>query len=555
MAWQVMPTYSSYSTAREEFTWDIPEKFNPARDFLRNHEDPSPDQRNALIDAVTDETYTFRDIDELSGILATALIESGVDKGDRIGIIAPQRIETALTHLAAWRIGAVSIPMTTMYGPDAIRYRIKDANADVVIFDPIVRDAVKLVLESYSDLDFAIQLSNREWYVGQSENSDELQPVGTTVYSYDEFTSGYTPREEIIDSTPDTDSTIMYTSGSTGQPKGVLHGHGLWLGRAAAAYNFFDRKPGYGEVMWTPADWAWASALGGLLMGSWHHGATVVAAPMQGFEPEPVFELCQQYEITNALIPPTALRILMDADVGQYDLELQTIASAGEPLTPEILDWAESNFEDLSVNEYYGQTELNLVVANSSDWFKIQPGSMGKPLPGYEVAILDPETREEVPTGEIGEIAVKPDDDRVFFNRYINRPDATESKTYNEWYLTGDHASIDEDGYVWFESRADDVIITSGYRVGPLEVEEVLLKHPGVEQVGVVGVPHDQRGEIIKAYVEPALEPSDEIKSELQDLARERLAKHEYPREIEFVDSLPMTSSGKIQRAKLRNDK
>lgn len=555
MTWQVMPKYSSYSTARKEFEWNFPENFNPARDFLRKHEDPGPEQRNALIDVVNDATYTFGELDELSGILAAALTEAGVSKGDRIGIIAPQRVETALTHLAAWQIGAVSIPMTTMYGPDAIEYRLDDADADAVVYDPIVKDAIKQAVDSYSGLKLAIQLSNRDWYVGQSDMSDDLLQTDTTVYSYDEFTNGHAPKEKIVDSGPDAESIIMYTSGSTGPPKGVLHEHGLWLGRAAAAYNFFNRKPKHREIMWTPADWAWASALGGLLMASWHHGATVIAAPMQGFEPEAVLDLCQNYKITNALIPPTALRMLMDTDVSQYELELQTIASAGEPLTPEILDWAETNFDNLSVNEYYGQTELNLFVANSSDWFEVQPGSMGKPLPGYEVAILDPETQEKVPTGKVGEIAVKPDDDRVFFKKYINRPGATKNKMYNGWYLTGDHASMDENGYLWFESRADDVIITSGYRVGPLEIEKTLLKHPDVEQAGVVGIPDDKRGEIIKAYIESPSGPSDEIKTELQELAQERLAKHEYPREIEFVDSLPMTSSGKIQRAQLRENK
>ncbi|QZA88550.1 AMP-binding protein [Salinarchaeum sp. IM2453] len=554
MSWQVMPDFSSYRKAREQFTWDLPDSFNPARDFLRNHSDPGPEDRVALIDAVSEEQYTFADIDRLSGQLANALADSGIEKGDRIGVIAPQRVETPTTHIAAWRLGAVSVPMTTMYGENAISYRTSDAELDAIIFDPIVADDVEAATSEYDGLDVAIQLNSHPWYVGSGPSNYPDLTVNAPTHTFDEFVSGYSDKQQIVEATPETDSTIMYTSGSTGPPKGVLHGHGLWLGRAAAAHNFFNSNLSSDNINWTPADWAWASALGGLLMGSWHHGTTVVAAPMQGFDPDSVFDLCETYEISNALIPPTALRMLMDADPTEYDLALQTIASAGEPLTPEILDWAEQNFDNLAVNEYYGQTELNLVISNSSRWFDVKPGSMGKPLPGYDVTIRDPETHEKLPPGEVGEIAVKPQDDRVFFKKYLDRPDATANKEHNGWYLTDDHAKMDENGYVWFESRADDVIITSGYRVGPLEVERVLLEHPDVEQAGVIGVPDEKRGEIIKAHVKLASDVAgdENLRSELQELAKGKLAKHEYPREIEFTDSLPMTSSGKIQRVKLR---
>lgn len=549
-----MPEYSRYNTARREFVWDFPEEFNPARNILRDHDWINPENRTALIDATTDIHYTFADLDMLSGRLAAGLTDMGVEEGDRIAIIAPQRVETPVTHFAAWKIGAVSIPMTTMYGPTAIEHRLSDSEADAVVFDPSVKEAINdLPLDSL-EVDVAIQLAPCDWYVGKNDYSDEQLSIDSEYKKYQEVINSFAPQKEIINSKVTTDSTIMYTSGSTGSPKGVLHGHGLWLGRAAAAYNFFDGSLGSGEIMWTPADWAWASALGALLMGSWHYGETVVAAPMKGFDPDTALSLCEEYDITNALIPPTGLRMLMDLELDNYDLSLQTIASAGEPLTPEILDWADQNFSKLTINEYYGQTELNLVIANSSRWFEIQSGSMGKPLPGYRVKILDPQTYEELPPNEVGEIAVKPSDDRVFFKQYLNRPRATEDKCYNGWYLTGDLASMDESGYIWFESRDDDVIITSGYRVGPVEIEQTLLKHPRVEQAGVVGIPDEQRGEIIKAFIKlvPDSSPSDELRSDLQDFAQNQLAKHEYPRKIEFVDSLPMTSSGKIQRSELR---
>lgn len=554
MSWQVMPDFSSYRKARKEFTWDLPDSFNPARDFLRNHSDPGPEDRIALIDAASDEQYTFEEVDRISGQFANALTDVGIDQGDRIGVIAPQRVETPITHVAAWRIGAVSVPMTTMYGENAISYRVNDAELDAIVFDPIVAENVEAATDDYNGLNVAIQLDSHPWYVGEGPDVNSNLSMDAPTHIFDSFISDYSHDHEIIDAAPETDSTIMYTSGSTGPPKGVLHGHGLWLGRAAAAYNFFNGNLDHENISWTPADWSWASALGGLLMGSWHHGTTVIAAPMQGFNANPVFSLCEEYNVTNALIPPTALRMLMDADLKNYELNLKAIASAGEPLTPEILDWAEKNFDNLAVNEYYGQTELNLVISNSSRWFEVKPGSMGKPLPGYDVTIRDPETHEECSAGEVGEIAVKPQDERVFFKEYLDRPDATDAKEHNGWYLTDDHAKMDEDGYIWFESRADDVIITSGYRVGPLEVERVLLEHPDVEQAGVVGVPDETRGEIIKAYIEltPDVIGNEDLRAELQELAKEKLAKHEYPREIEFTDSLPMTSSGKIQRVKLR---
>jgi acetyl-CoA synthetase len=275
---------------------------------------------------------------------------------------------------------------------------------------------------------------------------------------------------------------------------------------------------------------------------------------MRGFDATAALGLLEAREVTHALIPPTALRMLMTEDASAFELSLSAIASAGEPLTPEILEWAEEELEGVPVNEYYGQTELNLVVGNASRWFDTRPGSMGRPLPGYEIAILDPETRERLPRGELGEIAVQPGDERVFFTEYLNRPDATGEKRHGDWYLTDDLARRDADGYLWFESRADDVIITSGYRVGPLEVEEVLLDHPAVEQAGVIGVPDDTRGEIIKAFVEltDGVDGDDALRATLRSRARERLAAHEYPREIEFVESLPKTSTGKIRRVDLR---
>jgi acetyl-CoA synthetase len=557
MTWHVMSDYDEYETARDSFSWSFPDSYNPAVHCLRDLEDPGPADRIALVDAATGDRYTYAELDARASRLAAGLRARGVEAGDRVGVVAPQRPATIVAHMSCWLLGAVTVPLTTLFGRDALSYRLDDAGAVAVVFDPTVGDALAAASDACPALSTAVELEATPWYVGaREEPTVDGADFDCEVVTMDRLTADRPEHLDAYDATVETESALLYTSGSTGPPKGVLHGHALWLGRAAAAYNFFDGRLGPDGVSWTPADWAWGSALGGLLMGTLHYGGRTVAAPMQGFDPERTLELLERYDVTRALIPPTALRMLMSVDVGASETSLRVIASAGEPLTPEILEWADDTLEGCAVNEYYGQTELNLVVGNSSRWFETRPGSMGKAYPGYDVAVLDVETGEEVQHGEVGELAVRPDDTRVFFKEYWNRPEATEAKRRGSWFLTDDLVSQDADGYLWFDSRADDVIITSGYRVGPLEVEQVLLAHPAVEQVGVVGVPDETRGEIIKAFVElvAGADGDDDLRTALRDRARNRLAEYEYPREIEFVDSLPKTASGKIRRVELRED-
>jgi acetyl-CoA synthetase len=427
-----------------------------------------------------------------------------------------------------------------LFGRDAIAHRLSDSGARVVVVDPAVRGTIDEVDPECPDLETVVEL-------GDDATGDAR--------AFDSLVSAHTPGIDVYDSTPETPTAIMYTSGSTGPPKGVLHSHALWLGRAAAAQNYFEGLED--AILWTPADWAWGAALGGTLFAAWHHGRPIVGRPREGFDPDAAFDLIERHGVTKAFMPPTALRMLMTVESPdeRWDLDLETLGSAGEPLTPEILEWADGHLPGVSINEFYGQTELNLVVGNRSSWFDTRPGSMGRPLPGYEIELLDPEDRTPVETGELGEIAVKPGDERVFFDEYWGLPEKTaEKRTDDGWFLTGDIASADSDGYIWFQSRADDVILTSGYRVGPMEVEEALLRHADIEQAGVIGVPDDVRGEAIKAFVQPTTDGYDpeRLREELRTLVRERLAEYEYPREIEFVDALPQTSTGKIRRATLR---
>ncbi|RZH68409.1 acyl-CoA synthetase [Natrinema altunense] len=545
MAWTVMPTYDDYETARAAFTWDLPDEYNPAVDFLRKHEDTS---RTALRYEAPDdglETYSFDDLDERSDRLAAALADLGVAAGDRVGVVVPQKPQNPLTHLANWKLGAVSVPLTVLFGRDALRYRLEDSEATVAVVDPSVRETIDEIRAACPALEHVIEL-------GDSES------VRSGAHAFDDLVAAHDPGIDLYDSTPETPTAIMYTSGSTGPPKGVRHSHALWLGRAAAAYNYFDQGLQAGEAtLWTPADWAWGAALGGTLFAAWHHGCPVVGWPRDGFDPDAVYDLLERHDVTATFMPPTALRMLMGVDDpdARYDLSLETVASAGEPLTSEVVDWVDAAFEDVSINEFYGQTELNLVVGNAERWFDTRPGSMGKPFPGYEIAVLDPETGERLERGAVGELAVKPGDRRVFFDAYHGLPEKTADKRTEEgWFLTGDLVERDADGYVRFVSRADDVILTSGYRVGPMEVEDAILTHRAVEQAGVVGVPDDTRGEAIKAFVKPAIDDYDPdgLRAEIRTLVRDRLAEYEYPEHIEFVERLPTTTTGKIRRRTLR---
>ncbi|MGB9953001.1 acyl-CoA synthetase [Haloarcula marismortui] len=548
MGWTVMPDFEGHDEAREQFTWELPESYNPAVDFLQKHDDP---ERVALEQAYPDgrrEQYTFRELDALSDRFATGLAGLGVEAGDRVGVVVPQKPQNPVTHLANWKLGAVSVPLTVLFGTDALRYRLDDAGVTVAVIDPAVRDDIDAVRDDCPALDHVVEIETDA-------------PPGDVHAFEDVLAAPENAAIEPYDATPDTDTAILYTSGSTGPPKGVRHSHALWLGRAAAAYNFFDQGLGPDATVWTPADWAWGAALGGTLFATWHHGGTVVGYPASGFDPDEAFGLLSEFGVTRSFVPATALRMLMDVEnpTATYDLDVETIAVGGESLTPEIVDWVAETFDSVTINEFYGQTELNLVVANNSNWFDTRPGSMGKPLPGYDLAILDPEAADRgvadpVPAGDLGEIALRPHDRSVFFDEYWNMREKTAAKEVEGWFVTGDLARQDDDGYVWFKSRKDDVIITSGYRVGPTEVESAILEHPDVVQAGVIGVPNDTRGEIIKAYVETAADaPAREtLRSKIESVVRDHLAEYEYPREIEFADALPQTTSGKIRRTELQ---
>jgi acetyl-CoA synthetase len=351
----------------------------------------------------------------------------------------------------------------------------------------------------------------------------------------------------------DDPALIIYTSGTTGPPKGALHAHRVVLGHVPGVeffHNFFPLKD---DLYWTPADWAWIGGLIDVLFPSWHHGIPVVAYRAKKFDPEQAFHFISKYGIRNAFMPPTALKMMRQVKEPRkrFDYAMRTIACGGETLGEELLDWGKEVMR-LTINEFYGQTEVNLVVGNCGEIMEIKRGSMGKSIPGHRVEVVD-EAGNVLPPGVIGEVAIQRPDPVMFLN-YWRNPQATEEKFIGDWSLTGDLAKKDEAGYFWFVGRKDDLITSSGYRIGPAEIEDCLIKHPAVTMAAVIGSPDKVRGEIVKAFIvlKPEITPSPALQEEIQNFVKTRLAAHEYPREIEFVQELPMTTTGKIMRRELR---
>jgi acetyl-CoA synthetase len=538
--------YATYEEAHETFEWRIPDNYNAGVDVLTRHAD-DPDRVALYHETEGGETsqYTFQELERRSNELATALRDRGIEQGDRIAVIASQRVETALVHATAYKLGAIVVPLSVLYGPDALEFRLADSETKTVFADPDVFEAVEPAVETVESIERVVSM-------GEIPKT----PEGVEAERFDNLRG--TQSFEAVETAPDDPAILIYTSGTTGQPKGVLQGQQYLLGHLPCVQMALELPwHDVDSVLYTPADWAWVGGLYDVLLPAWHYGLPAVGYKSSGFDPEMTFELIEKYGVTQPMLTPTMLKMMAQIDPTEYDLDhVVAIATGGEPVPGELHRWVDKTF-GVPLNELYGQTEANLVVSNCSQWFEAEPGSMGRPVPGHTVDIVD-EDGTLLPPDEVGSIAVKAPDP-VMFQEYWNASELTADSFLGadgEWMDTDDIGYKDTDGRLWFTARDDDVIITSGYRVGPAEVEDALLEHDAVANAAVIGIEDETRGRIVKAFVVSTnrTEQSEDLKQEIQQYVRENLAKYQYPREVEFIDELPKTTTGKIQRYKLRED-
>ena len=528
------PKARSFEELQQSFRWQVPEYFNMAHAVCDRHTALADKTALFCANSIGQRTqYTFGQFQALSNRLANALKEAGVAAGERVAIVLPQRVETALSHLAVWKLGAISLPLSVLFGQDALRYRLEDSGARVAI---CAADALERIQALAPDL-----------------------PQLTTVIDCDDKAAGFWPlleqgsdRLQRINSRGNDPALIIYTSGTTGPPKGAVIAHRCLLGNLTGfemSQNFFPRQ---GDLMWTPADWAWTGGLLDGLMPAWYYGQPVLGYDGGRFDAEKACCLIAEYGVRNAFIPPTALKLMRQvSDLRGMGVNLRSVMSAGESLGAQLYEWARESL-GIEINEMWGQTEVNYIVGNCSQIMPVAPGSMGKPYPGHRVEPVD-EQGTVVGDGEVGELCAQRDDP-VMFLGYWNREQATQEKFLGHWWRTGDMGYRDSEGFLWFVGRKDDVISSAGHRIGPGEIEDCILKHPAVAQVAAVGSPDELRGEIVKAFIILAQghRPSDTLRQAIQETVRQGLAAHEYPREIEFVSELPMTTTGKVRRIDLR---
>ena len=534
----MIPRGVPYDEAMRLFRWPRPERFNIGRAVCERH----PSEALALIVENADgsvRNWTFGQLLAASSRLANALKAKGIARGDRVGVFLSQSAELTICHLAGYRMGAVVLPLFTLFGEEALEYRLSNADASALITDVTQLPKVLAVRDRLPHLRTLI-------VIGAGAH-------GAAFLDWDNLLAAASDNFATVDTLAEEPALLIYTSGTTGQPKGALHAHRMMLGSVPPVEQWLGHWPRGNEVMWTPAEWAWIAGLYDALFPAWYYATPVVAHRFAKFDPERAFALLEKHKVGVGFIPPTALKMMRQVarprERWRYDL--RAVATGGEAMGEELLDWGRAAF-GTTISEGYGQTEMNLMLLNSPDWFEVRLGSCGRACPGRKVAIVDNGGRV-LPPGEEGQIAGWRHDPIVMLE-YWRNPEATAAKFAGDWLLTGDLGRIDEQGYVFFKSRDDDVITSGGYRIGPGEIEECLMKHPAVAMVGVVGVPDPVRTEIVKAFVQlrPEMAATDALKADLASYVKTRLAAHEYPREVEFVNELPLTTTGKIMRRELR---
>ena len=524
-----------WQALRDGFSWNIPAQMNIAALCCDDWARADPD-RVAVIHRGGDgarQVWTYGQMKRASDGLAVALSAKGVGAGDRVAILLAQHPHALITHFAAMKLGAVSLPLFTLFGEDALRYRLADSGARALGTDPANLDRVLALCPDLPGLEVVIS-------TGAAKPPVLSLPdlIGTPARGFQPVATG-----------ADDPAMMIYTSGTTGDPKGVLHAHRFLIGHLPCTELTQSRFPRPGDIGGTPADWAWIGGLMDMAMPCLYYGVPLVSHRFAKFDPDAAFALLVEEGVSNAFIPPTGLRLMRGARLPQ-GVRLRAVSSGGEPLGGDLLDWGRETLR-ADLGELYGQTEANLLVASSVIGMERHPGAMGLPVPGHDVAVLEAEGNE-AGTGEVGEVCLRMPDP-VAFMGYWNKPEATAEKVRDGWLRTGDLATRRSDGHLVFHARDDDVITSAGYRIGPSEIEAALLRHPDVVMAAVVGEPDPIRTEIVVAHV--VLRDGADgagIQAALKDLVRARVSAHLVPRKVVLADSLPMTATGKIMRRALR---
>jgi len=527
----------SYEEMRAAHRWDVPERYNIAVDVCDKH----PRDKLAMVWEDwrgTEREVSFGELQDLSRKFANVLAGHGVERGDRVATLLPSLPETAAAFLGTYRSGAILLSMSVLYGDEGIQHRLKDSGAKAVVTDSANRSRIP---EGLAEVVFVLDSPDASGDDGRQSGDVDL---GAALEQASD-------RHEAVDTSADDPAQLYYSSGTTGLAKGILHAHRYILGHEEFEFCHDVRE---GELFHGSGEWAWAAGIAPLL-GPWRYGATqFVYARKGGFDPEEQLRQLQKHGVQNLFTTPTALRAMTAvSDAGKkYPLErLRVTCSAGEPLNPEVIRWFREQF-GITVLDYYGLTESYPLCANYPT-VEVREGSMGLPMPGWDVAILD-EDEKPLPPGERGEICLRARSNPHYPLGYWNRPEDSEEDFGGDWFHTKDAAEADADGYFWYSGRADDVIISAGYRIGPFEVESACVEHPAVHEAAAVASPDEKRGDLVKAFIVLAQghEPTDDTAREIREYVRDRHSKYAYPREIEFVDDLPKTLTGKIRRIELR---
>jgi acetyl-CoA synthetase len=514
-----MTTFQSYEQAVADHRWEVPDRYNIAADVCDRH----PPGKLAMIHEDfrgSVREVVWGELQELSNRFANVLRERGVVKGDRVAMLLPPVPETAAAFLGTWKVGAILLSMSVLYGDEGIRHRLTDSQARVLVTNAANADRIdRSLVEHVLVLD-------------------------------DELLAGASPDFTCLDTSAEDPAQLYYTSGTTGLAKGIVHAH-----RYILAHNEFElcHDVQDGERFHGMGEWAWAAGICPLI-GPWRYGAVQCVYQREGgFDPHKQLDFLSRHEVTNVFGTPTAIRSMMSIEdaATRYPQRFRIVCSAGEPLNPEAIKWMRDQY-GVTVLDYYGLSESYPLCGNFP-FMDVREGSMGKPLPGWDVQILDEDERP-VAQGERGEICLRARSNPHYPLGYWNRPEDSEEVFGGEWFHTKDAARADEDGYIWYEGRADDVIISAGYRIGPFEVESACLEHPAVAEAAAVASPDERRGHVVKAFVILAsgYEPSDELAAEISAFVRENHSAYAYPRRIEFVTELPKTLTGKIRRIELR---